>query len=89
MNNQKLGNIYKLIGLVIILFVMIKVKGQLITLKKYNDEIEILNEKIATLQNEQNEIDNKVLNNSKQDNENMARKDLKMYYPNEIPYKGY
>lgn len=89
MNNQKLGNIYKLIGLVIILFVMIKVKGQLITLKKYNDEIEILNEKIATLQNEQNEIDNKVINNSKQDNENMARKDLKMYYPNETPYKGY
>ena len=89
MNNQKLGNIYKLIGLVSILFVMIKVKGQLITLKKYNDEIEILNEKIATLQNEQNEIDNKVINNSKQDNENMARKDLKMYYPNETPYKGY
>ena len=89
MKNQKLSSLCKLIGVVIILFVMIKVKGQLITLKKYNDEIEILNEKIAALQNEQNEIDDKILNNSKLDNENMARKDLKMYYPNETPYKGY
>ena len=89
MKNQKLSSLCKLIGVVIILFVMIKVKGQLVTLKKYNDEIEILNEKIAALQNEQNEIDDKILNNSKLDNENMARKDLKMYYPNETPYKGY
>lgn len=86
---QKLGNVYKLIALIVLLFVMIKVKGQLVTLKRYNAEISALNEKIATLENEQNEIDSKLINNSKEDNENMARKDLKMYYPNETPYKGY
>ena len=89
MKNQKIRGVYKLIALIVLLFVMIKVKEQLITLKKYNAEIAILNEKISALENEQNEIDNKILNNSKEDNENMARKDLKMYYPNETPYKGY
>ena len=89
MKSRKLSNLYKLIGLIVIMFVMVKVKGQLATLKKYNAEISVLNEKIATLENEQNEIDSKILNNSKEDNENMARKDLKMYYPNETPYKGY
>ena len=73
----------------IILFVILKVKGQITTLNKYNDEIASLNEKISVLQSEQNEIDDKVMNNSKKDNEDMARKDLKMYYPNETPYKGY
>ena len=89
MKIQKIRGVYKLIVLIVLLFIMIKVKEQLITLKKYNAEIAILNEKISALENEQNEIDSKILNNSKEDNENMARKDLKMYYPNETPYKGY
>ena len=89
MNKKKIGKIYKLIGSIIIVLVMIKVKGQIAILKKYDSEIAVLNEKITTLKNEQNEIDEKILNNSKKDNENMARKDLKMYYPNETPYKGY
>ena len=89
MKFQKLRSMYKLIVLIILLCVMMKVKEQLITLKKYDAEIAILNEKIASLENEQNEIDDKISNNSKEDNENMARKDLKMYYPNETPYKGY
>ena len=39
MKSQKLSNLYKLIGLIVIMFVMVKVKGQLATLKKYNAEI--------------------------------------------------
>ena len=89
MKSGKISVIYKLIAVVVLLFIMIKVKDQLITLKKYNSEIAILNQKISVLQNQQAEIDDKILNNSKEDNENMARKDLKMYYPNETPYKGY
>lgn len=89
MKIQKIRGVYKLITLIILLFIMLKVKEQLITLKKYNAEITVLNGKIAALENEQNEIDSKTLNNSKEDNEKMARKDLKMYYPNETPYKGY
>ena len=89
MKSGKISVIYKLIAVVVLLFIMIKVKDQLITLKKYNSEIAILNQKISALQNQQAEIDDKILNNSKEDNENMARKDLKMYYPNETPYKGY
>lgn len=89
MKSGKNRVIYKLIAIIVLLFIMIKVKEQLITLKKYNAEIAVLNQKISSLQNQQTEIDDKILNNSKEDNENMARKDLKMYYPNETPYKGY
>lgn len=81
-------NLYKLIVCIFLMVVMIKIKGQLTTLKSYNVEIATLNEKIATLkEQEQTETVNSV--NSRTENEDIARKDLKMYYPNEIPYKGY
>ena len=40
----------------------------------------------APVENTQTETNS---NNSRKDNEDIARKDLKMYYPNETPYKGY
>lgn len=64
---------------------MIKIKNQLETLQLYNHEIATLNEKMTTLQNQENN----TTSNSKEDNEDIARKNLKMYYPNETPYKGY
>lgn len=81
-------NIYKLIVFIFLLFAIVKIKTQLVTLNSYNSEIDILNEKIATLQSQMS-ADDVQSTNSKKDTENMARKDLKMYYPNETPYKGY
>ncbi len=81
-------NLYKLIVCIFLMVVMIKINGQLTTLKSYHTEIATLNEKIATLK-EQEEINVANSVNSRAENEDIARKDLKMYYPNEIPYKGY
>ena len=81
-------NLYKLIVCIFLMVVMIKINGQLTTLKSYHTEIATLNEKIATLK-EQEEINVANSVNSRAQNEDIARKDLKMYYPNEIPYKGY
>lgn len=81
-------NLYKLIVCIFLMVVMIKMNGQLTTLKSYHTEIATLNEKIATLK-EQEEINAENSVNTRTENEDIARKDLKMYYPNEIPYKGY
>lgn len=81
-------NIYKLIVCIFLLCAILKIKTQLVTLNSYNSEISALNEKIALLESQINENDSQLIN-SKKDNENMARKNLKMYYPNETPYKGY
>ena len=81
-------NLYKLIVCIFFMVVMIKINGQLTTLKTYCTEIATLNEKIATLK-EQEEINTVNSVNTRTENEDIARKDLKMYYPNEIPYKGY
>lgn len=82
----KSRNLYKLIVFVFLAFAIIQIKNQLTTLKSYHSEITTLNEKIATLEEQANNVNS---NNSRKDNESIARKDLKMYYPNETPYKGY
>lgn len=84
----KSRNLYKLIVFIFLAFAMLQIKNQLSTLQTYNSEITALNEKIATLEEQANR-NNTNSNNSRKDNENIARKDLKMYYPNETPYKGY
>lgn len=81
-------NIYKLIICIFLLCAIVKIKTQLITLNNYNSEISALNDKIASIESQINTDDSQLMN-SKKDNENMARKNLKMYYPNETPYKGY
>lgn len=88
MSLLKSRNLYKLIVFIFLAFAMIQIKNQLATLQSYNSEITALNEKIATLE-EQASKNNTNSNNARKDNENIARKDLKMYYPNETPYKGY
>ncbi len=87
-NLLKTHNLYKLIILIFFLVSIIKIKNQFVTLHLYDAEIVTLNEKIATLEEQTN---NEMLHSatSKEDNEKIARKDLKMYYPNETPYKGY
>ena len=87
-NLFKTRNLYKLIILIFLMVSMIKIKNQLVTLKAYNHEISTLNEKIVALENQENNMTQDATN-SKKDNEDMARKNLKMYYPNETPYKGY
>ncbi len=87
-NLLKSRNLYKLIVFIFLIIAMMKIKNQLGTLKTYNKEIVALNEKI-TLLNEQENNHNSNYINSRKDNEDIARKDLKMYYPNETPYKGY
>lgn len=87
-NLLKSRNLYKLIVFIFLIIAMMKIKNQLGTLKTYNKEIVALNEKI-TLLNEQESNHNSNYINSRKDNEDIARKDLKMYYPNETPYKGY
>ena len=87
-NILKSQNIYKLIVLIFLIVAIVKINSQLITLNTYNAEIDNLNEKIATLKSQDSET-NISSNNQKQETENIARKDLKMYYPNETPYKGY
>ena len=47
-----------------------------------------MNSKIEMLKEEKTRNEEK-LDDSKENNESIARKDLKMYYPNETPYKGY
>ena len=87
-NFLKSRNLYKLIVLIFLIVAMIKIKNQLVTLKVYNTEIATLNEKISILENQESN-QNSNYTNSRKDNEDIARKDLKMYYPNETPYKGY
>ena len=82
-------NLYKLIVCVFLVMSIIKIRGQLVTLNVYNKEISTLNEKIVVLEEKQSNTDNLYSDNSRKDNEDIARKDLKMYYPNETPYKGY
>lgn len=81
-------NLYKLIVCIFLIVVVLKMKEQLVTLKNYNTEITTLEEKIAILQEQENSHDVNSTN-SRVDNEDIARKDLKMYYPNETPYKGF
>ncbi len=86
-NLFKTRNLYKLIILIFLIVSIMKIKNQLIMLKAYNQEIASFNEKIIALENQDKTTSYSA--NSRKDNENMARKDLKMYYPNETPYKGY
>lgn len=85
-NLLKSHNLYKLIIFIFLMIAMIKMKNQFVTLKGYQKEIIALNEKITLLTEQTN---NENYTNSRKDNEDIARKDLKMYYPNETPYKGY
>lgn len=87
-NFLKSRNLYKLIMFIFLIIAIVKIKSQLVTLNSYNSEIATLNEKITVLEEQADENDISS-SNSKEDNENIARKDLKMYYPNETPYKGY
>lgn len=80
-------NLYKLIISIFLIVSIVKIRNQLVTLKIYDDEINVLNEKIATLKSQEDSME--ASNHSKKDNEDIARKELKMYYPNETPYKGY
>ena len=79
-------SLYKLIMAIFLLAALLKLKTQFVTLNQYNKEISTLNEKIAALEDNSNDSTSA---NSKEENEDIARKDLKMYYPNETPYKGY
>ena len=83
-------NLYKLIICVFLIMALLKIRGQLITLNSYNNEISALNQKITEL-NSQNNTDEEssTQDDSRKNNEDTARRDLKMYYPNETPYKGY
>lgn len=87
-NILKSRNLYKLIVFIFLIIAILKIKNQLITLQSYNSEIAILQEKKAILEEQINTNDTNY-SNSRKDNEDIARKDLKMYYPNETPYKGY
>ena len=87
-NLFKSRNLYQLIVFIFLIIAMMKIKSQFVTLNAYNIEIATLNEKITILENQQNNNDLNYTN-SRKDNEDIARKDLKMYYPNETPYKGY
>ncbi len=87
-NLLKSRNLYKLIVLIFLMVTLIKMRNQIVTLKAYQKEIVALNEKITVLTEKENNQDPNEMN-SKKDNEDIARKDLKMYYPNETPYKGY
>lgn len=84
-NSHKL---YKLIVLIFLLCAFVKIKSQIVTLNNYNREIATLNDKIAVLESDIAEKKSEDIN-SKEDNEDIARKTLKMYYSNETPYKGY
>lgn len=84
----KSRNLYKLIVIIFFIFTIVKIRSQLVILNSYNTEIATLNEKIVALE-EKNQKDIVNSDNSRKDNEDIARKDLKMYYPNETPYKGY
>ena len=86
-NLLKTSNLYKLIILIFLIVSIIKIKNQLIMLKAYNQEIANFNEKIIALENQDTTVS--YSSNSRKDNENKARKDLKMYYQNETQYKGY
>lgn len=87
-NLLKSRNLYKLIVLIFFIVTIMKMRSQFVTLKAYHKEIVALNEKITVLTEQENHQDSNHTN-SKKDNEDIARKDLKMYYPNETPYKGY
>lgn len=81
-------NIYRLILIIFAVSAFIKVNSQLTVLDKYNEEISMLNEKISVAE-KQIEENKKESTNTKENIEENARKNLKMYYPNETPYKGY
>lgn len=87
-NLLKSRNLYKLIVLIFLMVAIMKIRDQFVTLQAYNKEIATLNEKITALQEQENNQESNYTN-SRKDNEDIARKDLKMYYPNETPYKGY
>ena len=84
-NLLKSRNLYKLIVLIFLMVTLIKMRNQIVTLKAYQKEIVALNEKITVLTEKENNQDPNEMN-SKKDNEDIARKDLKMYYPNETVY---
>lgn len=86
-NFFKSRNLYRLIIFIFLAFAIVKIRSQFITLNSYNAEIATLNQKIAAL--EQTNKNNANSTNSRENNEDIARKNLKMYYPNETPYKGY
>lgn len=87
-NFFKSRNLYKLIVFIFLMIAIVKIKEQFVTLQSYNSEIAVLNEKITALKHgvDTNDVNS---SNSRKDNEDIARKDLKMYYPNETPFKGY
>lgn len=87
-NFLKSRNLYKLIVFIFLIIAIIKIKNQFVTLQAYNSEIAMLEEKKAVLE-EQLRTSSVNSNHSRKDNEDLARKDLKMYYPDETPYKGY
>ncbi len=87
-NFLKSRNLYKLIVFIFLIISIVKIKNQFVTLQSYNSEIAILKEKKAVLEEQINTTDVNS-SNSRKENEDIARKDLKMYYPNETPYKGY
>ena len=87
-NFLKSRNLYKLIVFIFLIISIVKIKNKFVYLQSYNSEIAILKEKKAVLEEQINTTDVNS-SNSRKENEDMARKDLKMYYPNETPYKGY
>lgn len=87
-NFFKSRNLYRLIIFIFLAFAIVKIRSQFITLNSYNAEIATLNQKIAALE-EQTNKNSANFTNSRENNEDIARKNLKMYYPNETPYKGY
>lgn len=87
-NFFKSRNLYRLIIFIFLAFAIVKIRSQFITLNSYNAEIATLNQKIAALE-EQTNKNSANSTNSRENNEDIARKNLKMYYPNETPYKGY
>lgn len=84
----KSRNLYKLIVIVFLIFTIVKIRSQIVVLNSYNAEISSLNEKITVLQ-QKKETNITELDDTRKNNEDIARKELKMYYPNETPYKGY
>ena len=79
-------SLYKLIVIIFLIVAIIKMRAQFVTLHLYNTEIASLNNEIEILKNN---IDHNDYNNTREEIEDIARKDLRMYYPNETPYKGH
>ena len=88
MNFINSRNVYRIVIIVFLICIVVKIQSQFKMLNSYNQEISSLNSKIEMLKEEKTRNEEK-LDDSKENNESIARKDLKMYYPNETPYKGY